>query len=710
MTSIEGINKNSSIIDSACSNNEMSKEEILNAVRPESIESANTETEEWTNLNDNKDNNDSKTNNNNKNSNDSDHGSGCVVNSKSTPLVASSNHSVASARSAASGNSKKKKVTKRRSWKKPKGKSNESILFHFILYILVLNTYHLICCGEINTDGIKLLLLLFCMLGIDPIAITNLTQTKNSHVILIIVFVVFVIVFVQFKKQKDKPKRPLSAYNIFFKHTRSRIVEGFSEEGTVEETIQSIEGIVANSTETRRHRKTHGQISFGDLARRIADKWKTIGKNQKTLFDHYASLDMKRYRRDVAIWKAKKEREALAIKMGVGIVGGGTGTGAGTMSGLEMSGSSSHSSGGSCFSDFSESMDNLGNSISSHNEWAPRHRSHDSLSSSFHSDSSEFSLEPVPISDIEILDNMIGENQQGNQQNQNKQQFGSNGYTNSIPNVLVVGQVTSGGNSVDGHDGRCVPSFIASSGMQQHTINSPSANSTGSDINEKKLQDIWVKNRQLEESINQLKQELSTTNFLGDSSGNGNNNPIASFVGSNSQLEHQQQHQQQQHQQQQHQQQQYQQQHQQQQQHQRMPGLNTPFTGGPTIDRMQQLHRRRQQLIQNNPLSDFVVGGNGFRMGSISNTNHPNQGNNNNNNNHINNNGLQPLEFEEGFESPVVRKKYLLPQPQIDTSAAPMSMCELSPVPFEQVFSKDDANRKRKELISNLSNLDLLSG
>jgi hypothetical protein len=478
-------------------------------------------------------------------------------------------------------------------------------------------------------------------------------------------------------KNKDKPKRPLSAYNIFFKHTRSRIVEGFSEEGTVEETIQSIEGIVANSTETRRHRKTHGQISFGDLARRIADKWKTIGKNQKALFDHYASLDMKRYRRDVAIWKAKKEREALAIKRGVGIVEGGTGTGAGTMGGLEMSGSSSHSSGGSCFSDFSESMDNLGTSISSHNEWAPRHRSHDSLSSSFHSADSEFSLEPVPISDIEILNNMIGGNQQANQQN----------FTNIIPNVLVVGQVTSSGNSVDGHDGRCVPSFIESSGtsMQQHTINSPSANSTGSDINEKKLQDIWVKNRQLEESINQLKQELSTTNFLGGSSGNGNNNSSTSFVGSNSQLKQQQQ--------------------QQQQQHQRMSGLNTPFTGGPTIDRMQQLHRRRQQLIQNNPLSDFVVGGNGFRMGSINNTNHPNQGNNNN---HINNNGLQPLEFEEGFESPVVRKKFLLPQHE--TSSTPMSMCELSPVPFEQVFSKDTANMKRKELISNLSNLDLLSG
>jgi hypothetical protein len=128
MTSKEEIKKNSSIIDSACSNNEIKKEEIANVVRPESIESANTETEEWTNLNDNKDN--SK---NNKNNNDSDHGSNGVVNSKPTPLVASSNHSVASIRSAASGNSKKKKVTKRRSWKKPKGKS-KSILKKIYLF------------------------------------------------------------------------------------------------------------------------------------------------------------------------------------------------------------------------------------------------------------------------------------------------------------------------------------------------------------------------------------------------------------------------------------------------------------------------------------------------------------------------------------------------------------------------------------------------
>ena len=434
----------------------------------------------------------------------------------------------------------------------------------------------------------------------------------------------------------DKPKRPLSAYNIFFKHTRSRIVEGLSEECSIEEQIQSIESIVAKSTETRRHRKIHGQISFGDLARRIADNWKTISKDRRLLFDHYASLDMKRYRRDVAIWKTKKEQEALAAKMRVDAEGLER---AGPIRGLKR-GNSSHSS-ESCISDFSESMDNLANSISSNDDWAPRYRANDSLSSSFHSLNSELSMEPVSIADIEIV-------------NQYSQlQTGHGNFSNNMSNHKS-----------------CVPSSIENSSTMQQNDNSSAAISTSSDMNEKKLQDIYLKNQELEQSINQLKMELSATSFLDVSGSNitpfGDNN----FTQKQQQDYHEQ------------------------------PQI---IVGGPTLDRMQSLNRRRQ-LLQNNSLHSF----NRFYEGNISIDQPLNQGSTTDNIDHDNNtsNRSQLLKLEEGFETPVMRtNKKLLPQR--NTTTTPTSMIGLSPVPFEQVFSHDTMDAKRKEMISNLSNLDL---
>jgi hypothetical protein len=73
--------------------------------------------------------------------------------------------------------------------------------------------------------------------------------------------------------------------------------------------MHSVEAILTKSRQKRRHRKSHGRISFGDLARSIADSWKTVSPNTKTIFEHYAERDMLRYKRELKVWKDMKDLE-----------------------------------------------------------------------------------------------------------------------------------------------------------------------------------------------------------------------------------------------------------------------------------------------------------------------------------------------------------------------------------------------------------------
>ena len=107
------------------------------------------------------------------------------------------------------------------------------------------------------------------------------------------------------KKPIGKPKRPLSAYNIFFQLERDRIVNGHEEKVFSKADVDKVRIVPLELMPKRRERKIHGKIGFGDLAKIIGSKWKKLNDDEKFAFNERAKLEKIRYRRDVEEWIQK---------------------------------------------------------------------------------------------------------------------------------------------------------------------------------------------------------------------------------------------------------------------------------------------------------------------------------------------------------------------------------------------------------------------
>lgn len=101
------------------------------------------------------------------------------------------------------------------------------------------------------------------------------------------------------KKPKGKPKRPLTAYNIFFRFERQNILLS---------TPSPISNLSGTKHRKRRNRpEPHGKVRFEDLAKKIGTKWKSLDPSSREKFVALAVADKQRYEREVESWNANRK-------------------------------------------------------------------------------------------------------------------------------------------------------------------------------------------------------------------------------------------------------------------------------------------------------------------------------------------------------------------------------------------------------------------
>jgi HMG (high mobility group) box len=103
------------------------------------------------------------------------------------------------------------------------------------------------------------------------------------------------------KKPKDQPKRPLSAYNIFFKEERQRILDEIPEQ-----SADAADEGKPPVKRRKRKRNPHGKIGFESLAKVIGQRWQGLTSDKLAYYKHQSEADKERYRKEMAEYTARQ--------------------------------------------------------------------------------------------------------------------------------------------------------------------------------------------------------------------------------------------------------------------------------------------------------------------------------------------------------------------------------------------------------------------
>jgi len=109
------------------------------------------------------------------------------------------------------------------------------------------------------------------------------------------------------KKPKDKPKRPLSAYNFFFKEEREKIIKVVNaEDPSAVKQDPEDDGCLDEET-IGRLKKEGGKVSFEEMGKIIGQRWKNIDPDRLQKYSELASEDTERYKGEMQEYNGRQE-------------------------------------------------------------------------------------------------------------------------------------------------------------------------------------------------------------------------------------------------------------------------------------------------------------------------------------------------------------------------------------------------------------------